>query len=95
MNGGGKGVILMGLNDGEKLTAVLPVSDAGCIVTGQGRSTVRQKTLVKNEWLEFFGRRARKGKVLAIRFTATGLAPLSKKDDGAVAEEEDPEPKLF
>lgn len=95
LNGGGKGVILMGLNDGEKLTAVLPVSDAGCIVTGQGRSTVRQKTLVKNEWLEFFGRRARKGKVLAIRFTATGLAPLPKKDDGAVAEEEELEPKLF
>ena len=95
LNGGGKGVILMGLNDGEKLTAVLPVSDAGCIVTGQGRSTVRQKTLVKNEWLEFFGRRARKGTVLAIRFTATGLAPLPKKDDGAVAEEKDLEPKLF
>ena len=95
LNGGGKGVILMGLNDGEKLTAVLPVSEAGCIVTGQGRSTVRQKTLVKNEWLEFFGRRARKGKVLAIRFTATGLALLPKKDDGAVAEEEELEPKLF
>ncbi len=99
LNGGGKGVILMGLNDGEKLIAVLPVSTAGCLVTGQGRSTLRQKTLSKSDWLEFFGHRARKGKVLAIRFTATGLAPLPAKpdEDGitAPAVEEEDEPKLF
>ena len=100
LNGGGKGVILMGLNAGEKLQAMLTVSEAGCIVTGQGRSTVRQKTLVKSDWLEFFGHRARKGKVLAIRFTATGLVPVPETAGVGEAvssdvEEEDIAPKLF
>ena len=98
LRGGGKGVILMDLNPGEKLLAVLTAGDTGCIVSGKGRSTVRQKTLVKADWQQQFGHRARKGRPLPIRFAAQMLSAIPTQAAGggeAAAQEEEPEPTLF
>ena len=92
LRGGGKGVILMDLNPGEQLLAVLTAGDTGCIVSGKGRSTVRQKTLVKADWQQQFGHRARKGRPLPIRFAAQMLSAIPTQ---AAAQEEEPEPTLF
>ena len=37
LSGGGRGVILMGLDVGEKLVAAQPCGAAGVVVEGQGR----------------------------------------------------------
>ena len=98
LSGGGKGVTLMELNPGEKLLDALSVPEDGCVVQGQGRSTTREKTLVKADWMRHWGKRARKGKTIEIRFVAQTLTRLVKNADGsAVASqhEEEPEPTLI
>lgn len=72
--GGGKGVTLMDLNAGEKLVSAVTLSQAGVVVSGKGRTTVREKTLVKADFERHIGRRARKGKALDIRFAAQTLS---------------------
>lgn len=94
--GGGKGVVLMGLDAGEKLLDVLPAGDAGIVVLGMGRTTARRKTLVKSDWQLFWGHRARKGKLMAVRFNAKSLSSLTDEADAnSAGEEEKPDPLLL
>lgn len=98
LSGGGKGITLMQLNPGEKLLAALPADDSGVVVTGQGRTAAREKTLVKGDWLRHQGQRARKGKMIEVRFKALALQPIRKDEGGnaVVSEnEEKPEPTIF
>lgn len=98
LSGGGKGVTLMDLNVGEKLLAVRPVGDDGAVVKGQGRSTKREKTLMRADWQYHFGQRARKGKALEIRFKALDIVRLQKDDAGNAVTtefEEEAEPKII
>lgn len=94
--GGGKGVVLMGLDAGETLLDVLPVTESGVVITGKGRTTVRRKTLENTDWKLFCGRRARKGKALAVRFTAMALVNLPRQGEPMqIGEEEKPDPLLL
>ena len=98
LSDGGKGVTLMDLNPGEKLTDILVCSEAGCVVEGIGRTRTREKTLVRGDWQRHFGHRARKGKPIDIRFKATSLKPLQIDENGRAAvgsNEEEPEPTLL
>lgn len=94
--GGGKGVVLMGLDEQETLLDVLPVTEEGVVITGNGRTTARRKTLEKTDWKLFCSRRARKGKALAVRFTPTALANLPRQGEPMhIGEEEKPDPLLL
>jgi topoisomerase-4 subunit A len=76
--GGGRGVILMELDDGEKLTAAEPISQKGVKVigTGQRSGKAQESNLSGAELANHIGKRARKGKLLASRMKATQLAAL-------------------
>lgn len=76
--GGGKGVTLMELGEGQTLTSLIALSDRGLKVLGQGRTTTRDKTLVRGDFERHVGKRARKGKPLDIRFSAQKIEALEK-----------------
>ncbi len=72
--GGGRGVILMGLDDGEKLVAAMPCGEAGVIVEGQGRGGKAIEVHVRGRELEsHLGHRARKGTLIAPRVKPVAL----------------------
>jgi topoisomerase-4 subunit A len=72
--GGGRGVILMGLDDGEKLVAATPCGDAGVIVGGQGRGGKAIEVHVRGRDLEgYAGHRARKGTLITPRVKPVSL----------------------
>ena len=80
--GGGKGVVLMDLNITESLVIAKPIDAEGVLVTGIGRGGKDREYAVKKAVLEYhMGHRARKGKALDIRWKATDLKPLPKKDN--------------
>jgi topoisomerase-4 subunit A len=59
---GGKGVILMGLDDAENLSAAIAVGDAGANYSGIGRGGKPTERSLDNKTLKSFaGNRARKG----------------------------------
>jgi topoisomerase-4 subunit A len=66
---GGRGVTLMGLDDGEKLVAAQPCSAAGVIVSGTSRSGKPTEITVAGGELEAHtGHRARKGTLIKSGF---------------------------
>ncbi|HYD61852.1 MAG TPA: DNA topoisomerase IV subunit A [Noviherbaspirillum sp.] len=65
LSGGGRGVILMELEKGEKLLAAQPISQKGVVVSGTGRGGKAQELSLTGAALSVhFGKRARKGKAL-------------------------------
>jgi topoisomerase-4 subunit A len=75
-SGGGRGVILMGLDANEKLGAVQPVSKrGGLVVIGAGRGGKAQELPLSGAALNVYaGTRARKGKKLESKIKPFGLA---------------------
>jgi topoisomerase-4 subunit A len=72
--GGGRGVILMGLDDGEKLVAASPCGEAGVIVEGQGRGGKAVRIEVRGRELQAHaGHRARKGLLVTPRVKPVAL----------------------
>jgi topoisomerase-4 subunit A len=72
--GGGRGVILMGLDDGEKLVAASPCGEAGVIVEGQGRGGKAVRIEVRGRDLQAHaGHRARKGLLVTPRVKPAAL----------------------
>jgi topoisomerase IV subunit A len=71
--GGGKGVIVMGLDENDALVAALAVGTQPVIVRGIGRGgksiEIRLTTAQLNAYA---GRRARKGKLLPTKLKPTG-----------------------
>jgi topoisomerase-4 subunit A len=77
LSGGGRGVILMELEKGEKLLAVQPISQRGVIVNGAGRGGKPQELQLSASALApHIGKRARKGKALESRIKAAGLSAV-------------------
>jgi topoisomerase-4 subunit A len=76
---GGRGVILQELEAGEHLLAAVPVGRKGVLVSGTGRGGKDSSVLLSGVALEAHaGKRARKGKVLASRIKAAGLATVAE-----------------
>ena len=65
--GGGLGTILMGLDEDDKLSQVVPFGEAGLAVTGTYRRKETVDILDLNELDQYIGKRARKGRVLDVR----------------------------
>ena len=62
---GGRGVILMELENNEKLLAAQPIRQRGVVVSGSGRGRKAQQVALSASGLApYIGKRARKGKVL-------------------------------
>jgi topoisomerase-4 subunit A len=67
-------VILMGLDDGEKLVAAVPCGDAGVVVEGQGRGGKPVQVHVRGRDLAAHaGHRARKGTLVTPRVKPVAL----------------------
>jgi topoisomerase-4 subunit A len=75
---GGRGTILMELEDGEKLLAAQPItSPKGVLVSGIGRGGKAQDVTLAHSALEHHvGKRARRGKALEQKLKATTLTAL-------------------
>ncbi len=77
LTNGGRGVILMELDDKETLIAAQPISQKGVIVSGIGRGAKPQEERLSASALAVhFGKRARKGKALATKLKPTTLTPI-------------------
>jgi topoisomerase-4 subunit A len=73
--GGGRGVILMELDKGEKLIAAQPISQRGVVVHGMGRGGKPQSLpLSASQLANYFGKRARKGKSLDSKIKPNALS---------------------
>ena len=71
---GGKGVIVMGLDDDEAMVAAVAVGTQPLIVSGIGRGGKEmQIRLNTNQLNEYAARRARKGKLLPSKIKPTGV----------------------
>ena len=69
LGNGGRGVILMGLDDKESLLAALPISEKGVFVSGKGRGGKQQEhKLTQAEIAHHAGTRARKGRKVSVKF---------------------------
>ena len=72
--GGGRGVILMGLDEGERLVAAMPFGEAGVIVEGQGRGGKAVRVELRGRELQAHaGHRARKGILVTPRVRPVAL----------------------
>ena len=77
LTNGGRGVILMELNDKETLLAAKPISQKGVTVHGIGRGgKAQEERLSASALAVHFGKRARKGKELATKIKPSGLVPI-------------------
>ncbi len=77
LSNGGRGVILMVLEENEKLLAVQPISQKGVLVKGIGRGAKPQEVSLSASGLAFhIGKRARKGKALAAKLKPVSMAAL-------------------
>jgi topoisomerase-4 subunit A len=75
-SGGGRGVVLMGLDDGERMIAAIACGDAGVVVHGQSPRSGKpvEVELSAARMKAHFGHRARKGILITPRIKPTGLA---------------------
>jgi topoisomerase-4 subunit A len=81
LSGGGRGVILMGLDAGEKLVAAMPCGEAGVIVEGHGRGGKEVGIHLRGRELQAHaGHRARKGILVTPR-----VKPLALRKPAAPA----------
>ncbi|MGE5339507.1 MAG: DNA topoisomerase IV subunit A [Gemmatimonadota bacterium] len=73
-SGGGRGVTLMGLDDGEALICAQPCSKAGVVVSGTGRGGKPVEVTIAGADLEAHtGHRARKGSLAKSKLQVAGL----------------------
>ncbi|MGO4380459.1 DNA topoisomerase IV subunit A [Pseudoduganella sp. RAF19] len=76
LSNGGRGVILMELEDKEKLVAARAITQKGVTVLGIGNAQKAKEERMGPTVLEpHFGKRARKGKAMPTRIKPTGLLP--------------------
>ncbi|GAB3625591.1 DNA topoisomerase IV subunit A [Pandoraea terrae] len=76
LSGGGRGVTLIGLEDGQTLLQAVPISQAGVRVFGVGRGgKAGEARLTGDALAPHIGKRARKGRAPAIKFSPQALAP--------------------
>ncbi len=77
LSNGGRGVILMGLDDKETMLATQPISEKGMTVSGKGRGGKEQEVrLSVSALVNYTGKRARKGRKLDVKFRAETLIAL-------------------
>ncbi len=77
LTAGGRGVTLMGLDDGETLVQALAIGSEGVMLMGIGRGgKAHAEKLAGAALAQYVGKRARKGRTLAVKFKVNGLEPV-------------------
>jgi len=77
LSGGGRGVILMALDDKETLVQAVAIDPAGVVLTGTGRGGKAQEGTLSGDALEpHVGKRARKGRAPDTKLKVDGLRPV-------------------
>lgn len=104
LSAGGKGVMLMGLDEDAKLLTVTAVNDRGLLVRGTGRGgKAREQLLGRRAIGDYIAKRARKGKTLPLTWKAEAVEAVAGDPEPEAPIEgglkieicDDPEPKLF
>jgi topoisomerase-4 subunit A len=80
--GGGLGTILIGLDDDDKLSQVVPFGENGLAVTGIYRRKETTDILDLNELEMYIGKRARKGRALDVRVKDFVLSRVETPEEG-------------
>ena len=76
LTAGGRGIILMGLDDGEKLAQALAITPAGVVLLGTGRGgKPQEERLAGSALAAHVGKRARRGRAPDTRLKITALRP--------------------
>ena len=76
LSAGGRGIILMGLDDGEKLVQALAIGPAGVVLLGTGRGgKPQEETLGAAALAPHVGKRARRGRARDTRLKIAALRP--------------------
>src|SRR5690606_25324274 len=75
LSGGGRGTILMGLDAGDVLAQWVPVGPNGILAAGVYRNRETVESLGLDVLAEYVGKRARKGKILAVKAKQAQLLP--------------------
>jgi topoisomerase-4 subunit A len=76
LSAGGRGIILMGLDDGEKLVQALAIGPAGVVLLGTGRGGKPQEETLRAAVLApHVGKRARRGRAPDTRLKIAALRP--------------------
>ena len=76
LSAGGRGIILMGLDDGEKLVQALAIGPAGVVLLGTGRGGKPQEEKFGAAQLApHIGKRARRGRTPDTRLKIASLRP--------------------
>ncbi|KAF1026549.1 MAG: DNA topoisomerase 4 subunit A [Burkholderia plantarii] len=77
LSAGGRGVILMALDDKETFTQAVAIDGAGVVLSGTGRGGKAQEaTLVGAALAPYVGKRARKGRTPELKLKPTALRPV-------------------
>ena len=77
LSSGGRGVTLIGLDGNEQLLQALAIGQGGLLLSGAGRGgKPQQETLVGAALAPYVGKRARRGKVPAVKFKVSGMRPV-------------------
>ena len=77
LSNGGRGIILMGLDENEQLLTAQAISEKGLIVTGKGRGgKLQEARLSASALVTYAGKRARKGRRLDVKFKAEALIAI-------------------
>jgi len=77
LSGGGRGVTLIALDDTQKLLQAVPIAAAGVVLSGTGRGGKAQDAVLSGEALQaHVGKRARRGRVSAVKFVVQALRPV-------------------
>ena len=73
LSAGGKGVIVMGLAEGDSLAAVAVINQPEIQISGMAGSREQQTKLTGKTLQEYFGMRARGGKMLPSKLKPTRI----------------------
>jgi len=73
LSGGGRGVVVMGLDEGEELAAVAVVRDSLTLLASTRGGKAVELKLTPRDWEAWLGKRARKGKPAPGRSQTNGL----------------------
>ncbi|NDD29844.1 MAG: DNA topoisomerase IV subunit A [Proteobacteria bacterium] len=85
LSGGGRGVIIMGLDDREALVDVLVIR-SGVVVESMKRNKDKVQENISGATLQaFIGKRARKGRLASAKYKAQRLVPLTEGGGAAQA----------
>jgi len=67
LSGGGRGTVLMGLDAHDALSEAIAFSDRGLVARGVYRNKDVEHVLTRDDWQDYGGKRARKGRVLTLK----------------------------